>query len=276
PTPAPTAATRRTPAALLRSADRRLYLFGLGVHAGFADYRRMFTWRSWLFGWVLRMLAQVAFFASLGRLLGTPGSAGAIALGNAALLGPLGALGVIASCAAERRSGTLPLLLLGRSAPLPVLAARGVYWVCDATLTAALATLMLPLFTGWRPEPAVLPGILALEVLGTVSCYAMALALTPLSMRFPESRGFLTSGVLVLMMLFGGVNVPAPHGPATVVAAVLPMTHALTAIRGLAGDGRLPVTELLAETSVLAGWAVIAVLLVPWGLRRAARAGALA
>ncbi|MEV4443621.1 ABC transporter permease [Streptomyces sp. NPDC049577] len=261
--------------ALVRSLDRRLHLFQLGVQAGFADYRRMFTWRTWLFGWLLRLLAQVAFFASLGRLLGAPESRDYIALGNAALLGPLGALGVVASCAAERRAGTLPFLLLGRAAPLPVLAARGAYWVCDAAVTAALATALLPLVTGFSLPTGALAAVLALEVLGTVSCYALALTLTPLSMRFPESRGYLTSGVLVLLMLFGGVNTAPASGPGAVVAALLPMTHALTAIRALAAGGPLPPAQVLGELLVCAGWTAAAALLVPWGLRRAARAGAL-
>lgn len=262
-------------AGLVGAVDRRLHLFQLGVQAGFHDYRRMFTWRSWLFGWALRLLAQVAFFASLGRLLGAPDSQDYIALGNAALLGPLGALGVVSSSAAERRAGTLPLLLLSRTGPLPVLAARGVYWVCDAMATAMLATALLPLITGAALPPAALPGILGLEALATLSCYALALALTPVSMRFPESRGYLTSGLLILMMLFSGVNTQPAEGPGGVVGAVLPMTHALAGIRKLAAGGPLSGADLLGELLVCGGWAAAAALLVPWGLRRAARAGAL-
>ncbi|MGW4057578.1 hypothetical protein ACWEGE_04830 [Amycolatopsis sp. NPDC004747] len=273
PTPAPP--HRGVVGCRLRSADRQLYLFQIGVSSGFADYRRMFTWKSWLFGWVLRLVAQVAFFASLGRLLGVPGSQDYLALGNAALLGPLGALGVVSTVAAERRAGTLVLLALGRAAALPVLAARGLYWAFDAVLTASLATALLPVIAGTAVPFGALPGIFGLEVLGTLSCYALALALTPFSMRFPETRGYLTSGVLVLMMLFSGVNTRVTGGLAGQAGAVLPMTHALAGIRQLAASGAFPWPALGGELFVLGGWTLAAAVLVPWGLRRAARSGGL-
>jgi ABC-2 type transport system permease protein len=232
----------------------------------------MFTWKSWLFGWVLRLVAQVAFFASMGRLLGVPGSQDYLALGNAALLGPLGALGVVSTVAAERRAGTLVLLVLSRAAALPVLAARGLYWAFDAVLTATLATALLPVIAGTAVPFAALPGIFCLEVLGTVSCYALALALTPFSMRFPETRGYLTSGVLVLLMLCSGVNTRlAGGGP----GSVLPMTHALSGIRQLAAGGAFPWPALGGELLVWGGWILAAAVVVPWGLRRAARSGGL-
>lgn len=39
-------------------------------HAGLADYRAIFTWRSWLAGWYVRVFFQVSFFALIGERLG--------------------------------------------------------------------------------------------------------------------------------------------------------------------------------------------------------------
>jgi ABC-2 type transport system permease protein len=39
-------------------------------HAGLADYRAIFTWRSWLAGWYVRVLFQVGFFALNRRAAG--------------------------------------------------------------------------------------------------------------------------------------------------------------------------------------------------------------
>lgn len=37
--------------------------------SGARDYGSIYTWKTWLGGWFLRVLAQVTFFALLGRLL---------------------------------------------------------------------------------------------------------------------------------------------------------------------------------------------------------------
>lgn len=256
-------------------ADRLTALADLGVRAGFADYRRMFTWRSWAFGWMVRLLAQVAFFASVGQLLGVAGSRDYLALGNAALLGPMGALGVVASCAAERRNGTLVFVALSRYGPLPILAARGAFWVCDGVITAALATSLLPLvFAGVSPRA--LPAVFGLEVLATLSCYALALALAAVAIRAPEARTYLTTGTLMLIMLVGGVNLSPPDGPAGLLARILPLTHAIEAIRELAA-GRTPPGHLIAgEALVFAGWLAVAAVSLSWSLRQVARNGSLA
>jgi ABC-2 type transport system permease protein len=39
---------------------------------GINDFRALYTWRTWLFGWLLRVIFQVLFFALIGRYLGKP------------------------------------------------------------------------------------------------------------------------------------------------------------------------------------------------------------
>ena len=34
--------------------------------AGIADYRAIWTWRSWVLGWMVRVIAQVSFFGLIG------------------------------------------------------------------------------------------------------------------------------------------------------------------------------------------------------------------
>ncbi|WP_406841538.1 hypothetical protein ACICHK_41730 (plasmid) [Streptomyces sp. AHU1] len=243
-----------------------------GVISSFQDYRAMFTWRSWLFGWMLRLVSQVLFFASLGRLVGSVHTEQAIALGNAAILGPLGALGVVSSCVGERRGGTLQFIVISPTSPFLVIASRGLYWVADGFLTSCTVLTLLPLLVAFPIPWTTLPLVLALQALITLSGYGLALTLASVSLRWPEARMYLTGGTTILLLLLTGVNVPRPdHGPAAHLAALLPATHGLTAIRtALAGHG-IPLGQVLAELAVMLGWAAIAWTSMTLAFRRSGR-----
>ena len=83
---------------------------------GIDDFRSVYTWKSWLAGWPLRMLAQVAFFASIGLLVGSRAEIGYLLVGNAVVLVCLEATIVVISVSVERFQGTLPLFAASRPA----------------------------------------------------------------------------------------------------------------------------------------------------------------
>ncbi|MFJ3234656.1 hypothetical protein [Streptomyces sp. NPDC086787] len=256
-------------------ADRfALFLTRLryGVISSFQDYRAMFTWRSWLFGWMLRLVSQVLFFASLGRLVGSVHTEQAIALGNAVVLGPLGALGVVSSCVGERRGGTLQFIVISPSSPFLVIASRGLYWVADGFLTSCTVLALLPLLVGFPMVWTALPLVLVIQALITLSGYGLALALAGVSLRWPEARMYLTGGSTILVLLLAGVNVAQPEqGPAALLAAVIPAGHGLTAIRAaLAGHG-VPIGSVLGELAVMLGWGAIAWAGMALAFRRSGR-----
>ncbi|MFJ9407291.1 hypothetical protein [Streptomyces sp. NPDC101393] len=253
-------------------ADRvELFLTRLwfGVISSFQDYRAMFTWRSWLFGWVLRLVSQVLFFASLGRLVGSVHTEQAIALGNAMVLGPLGALGVVSSCVGERRGGTLQFIVISSSSPFLVIASRGLYWVADGFLTSCVVMVLLPWIVGLQMAWTALPLVLALQALITLSGYGLALTLAGVSLRWPESRMYLTGGTTIAVLLLAGVNVARPtHGLAGLLATVVPAAHGLAAARqAVAGHG-VPVGPVLAEVAVMLGWGAVGCAGMALALRR--------
>jgi ABC-2 type transport system permease protein len=51
--------------------------------AGLADYRSIFTWRSWVFGWMVRVISQVSFFGLIGLRVANDRSAFYLLIGNA-------------------------------------------------------------------------------------------------------------------------------------------------------------------------------------------------
>ncbi|MEH0450063.1 ABC transporter permease [Streptomyces sp. B21-102] len=260
----------------MRDAKALLHQVGYGLLSSYQDYRALYTWRSWLFGWMARLLCQVLFFSMVGHAIGSDGAQRYMALGNAIVLGPLGALGVVSSSVGERRGGTLQFLLLSRNGPLLVLMSRGLYWAADGIVTSCFALVMLRWLAGVEISPLVLPVCFLLQALITLSSYSLALALAGVSLRWPECRMYLTAGTTILLMTFAGVNSEPPHeGLGGAVASVLPATHGLRAVRSaVAGDG-VPLPAVLAECGVLFLWGAVSWLALTASLRYQVRAGAL-
>lgn len=199
----------------------------------YADMRAMYTWRSWVFGWLMRMLAQVTFFASVGYVVGNIELVRYLVIGNALMTCAVESMMVVASSTWERDAGTMPLLV---SAPAQlgwVLFGRSLQWVVSGCLTSSVSLLMLsPVFgAGWRP--ARVPAIIGLVVLTSLSTYCFGLFLGTLVLAVSAIRNVVSNAVYLLMMVICGVQVPVTFWPEWVraVAWVLPLTHTLTAVR---------------------------------------------
>ncbi|MGV4988113.1 hypothetical protein ACVB8X_28705 [Streptomyces sp. NRAIS4] len=271
--PDPLPARRPAPSARLRAAGRQV---AYGALASYQDYRAMFTLRTWLFGWTVRLICQVLFFAGLGRLVGSPSAEAYLAFGNAAVLGPLGALGVVSSTVGERVSGTLQFLLLSRGSTVLVLASRGLHWMADGLLTSTIALCVVSPLLAVPLRWAALPVILAVLCLSTVSCYCLALCMTSISVRRPGCRMYLTAGTTIVLILLAGVTTAVPgSGAAGLLARILPLTHGLSAARTLAAGGPLDLGAVGGEAAVATGWGLLAWLLLTRALRHTVRTGSL-
>lgn len=231
---------------------------------GYYDYRSIYTWRTWLVGWYLRVVSQVVFFALIGELLGSRARTHELLVGTSTLLAAVTSFIAVASTSWERRSGTLPLLVASPSRPMIVFAGRSVTFIGDALLTslgsffAAAAIFDLPL-----PWPRILL-VVPLLLLVAVSSYMLALFLGGLVLRAMSTRNVVANLATGTMMTIGGVAVPVSYYPAPVqwLAQVLPLTHGLQAIRDtLAGEGAATILSNVAlEALVGAGWLAAALL----------------
>lgn len=226
---------------------------------GLADYGTIYTPRTWTFGWLMRMSAQMIFYALIGRLLDSEATVRFLLIGNVSFLAATSAFFVIQSSTWERRTGTLPLLV---AAPAPLFltfTGRSVQWIGEGVLTATGALVVAgPLFgvwPGWR-----LAGLIPLFMVIALSSYGMGLFLGAVVLRFPESRNLWFNVVIGVMAIICGVNVPVSFFPSWVeaVAQAIPLTHGLEAIRGLVdGDGAVavPISLCLAVGAI---WAILA------------------
>jgi ABC-2 type transport system permease protein len=246
------------------------------VASGFADFAVVYTWRGWLFGWLSRVLCQVAFFALIGRLLGSATATRYLLIGNAVLIAVIESTLVIASSQAERRAGTLPLLLAAPTSLALVFTGRGVQWLASGTASASIALFALaPAFGVRLPLPGAL---LAVPLIAAVSAsaYALGLCLAALVLRAGQLRNLVGNLTWWLIGLGAGVQVPATFWPRwlRVVAAGLPATHGLHAIRAVTGgDWAAALRGAALELAVGSGWLALAVLAFHRFARRARRHG---
>jgi len=232
--------------------------------AGLADYREMFTWKSWAAGWMVRVIAQVSFFALLGERIGDERTTYYLLIGNAILVAALTGVFSLNMTSAERWTGTLPLLVASPSSPIIVFSARGSYLAVDGALSA-LAALFIAggIFGMDLPWPRVL-AVVPLTALVAIASYCFGTFLAGIVFRFRSINSLVVLTTQVTLMAACGINVPFSYYPDALewISRALPVTNGLLAVRGVL-DGAAASTILLDaafEGAVAAGWMTVALL----------------
>ena len=230
--------------------------------AGLADYRAIFTWKSWLAGWMVRVIAQVAFFAFIGERLGDDEKTFYLLVGNAILVAALTGVFSLNMTTAERWAGTLPLLVASPSSPVIVFSARGSYLAVDGALSALAALFVAgPLFGMELPWPRVL-AVVPLTAIVALASYCFGTFLAGIVFRFRSVNSLVVLTTHVSLMAACGVNVPLSYYPQALewFSRILPVTNGLLAIRGVfaGADAVSIVGDAALEAAVAVGWMAIA------------------
>jgi ABC-2 type transport system permease protein len=232
--------------------------------AGIADYRAIFTWRSWIAGWMVRVIAQVSFFGLIGLRVADERSAFYLLIGNALAVAAQAGVFSLNMTTTERWAGTLPLLVASPTSPVVVFAARGAYLAVDGALSALLALFIAgPLFGLHLPWPRIL-AVIPLTALVALSAYCLGTFLAGVIFRFREINGLVVNTTYVGLMAACGVNVPLSYYPQAIewLAHGLPLTNGLLAIREVfRGDTAGSILgHAGAEALVGAAWLTLALL----------------
>jgi ABC-2 type transport system permease protein len=247
------------------------------ARAGMADHSVMFTLRTWLAGWFLRMLAQVLFFLTIGNLLG-PGQAKYLLVGNAVLMVTLHGLMTTASTTWELENGTLALLVASPSSPTLVLLGRSTFWLPDGLACGLGAVLILGPVAGLHLTVGSVAAIAGLMVITALSSYFLGLFLGSLVLTADDLRNVVSNSTLTIMMALCGPEFP----PSTLgpffgrLGAGLPLTHGLAAVRAVLAGAPGGQVAALAGEEALAGacWLAVAVAVLGGRARRSRHAGA--
>ncbi|TDV48688.1 ABC transporter permease [Actinophytocola oryzae] len=243
----------------------------------FADLRVIYTWKTWTFGWLGRMLAQVTFFTFLGHLLGDPGATRFLVLGNSLMACVIECLLVIPSSAWERAAGTLGLLAAAPSGVGWVFFGRSLQWPVSGTATSLVSLFALgPLFgVTWSPAQ-VLP-VVAVVVVTAFTTYCLGLVLAAVVLWFGQVRNITSNVAYLTMMVICGVQVPVGYWPGWVgaIAETVPLTHSLRALRGVADGAPFLDVTVHAVLALVAGacWLGASLLAFRVAMYRGRRAG---
>lgn len=247
---------------------------------GLGDLRVVYTPRSWSVAWCGRGVAQVLFFGLVGVLSGVEGQATYMALGNAVLLIAISGMLGVASTGWERSEGTLAFLVAsGASVPAALLGRSLQHLLAGypAALIAAGVALAV-----WPPGPLTPLGLVSAAVVLLaigVSATAMAMVLGAALLRFMTGRNLVSNVAYTLLMVLCGVNFPVERLPVTLewLAALLPVTHGLAAMRVLVVDASFATAAVgvALELLVASGWFLMGVLVLRGSVLRARRRGTL-
>jgi ABC-2 type transport system permease protein len=232
--------------------------------AGLAEYRAIFTWRSWLFGWMVRVVSQISFFALVGLRVADERSAVYILIGNALAVAAQAGVFSLNMTTTDRWAGGLQLLVASPTSPLVVFSSRGAYLAVDGALSAILGLFIAgPLFGMPLPWPEVV-AVIPLTALIALSAYCLGTFLAGIVFRYRNINSLVVNTTYVGLMTACGVNVPLSYYPPVIewLSHLLPLTNGLLAIRGVF-DGD-PASTILrhaaAEALVGAGWLILALL----------------
>ncbi|TDB84537.1 ABC transporter permease [Actinomadura sp. KC216] len=231
---------------------------------GFAELGAVYTWRTWTFGWLVRLLCQATFYALLGGYVGDEQTMRYVLVGNIVVLACMESTIVVISLAGERAMGTLPLLAIAPSGHLPVYLGRGLQWTATGLVSSLVAWFVLPPLLGvplpWPRAAYAIPVI----VLIIVSSYGYGCALAGLALRLRGVEWLVLNFAYGIVMTFGGVNVPVGVWPEPLRIAVhaLPVVHGLEAIRAILDGAPLGHIMGLVALEALVGacWYAVAAL----------------
>jgi len=238
----------------------------------FADMRMVYTWKTWTFGWLGRMLAQVTYFVLLGQVVGGPRQATYLVLGNALMTCAIESLSVVASSAWERQTGTLPLIAASPARPIWVFFGRSLQWPISGTGTSLVGLFVLGPAFGVHWRAAEIAPAVCIVALTAMTTYVVGLFLAALVLNAIGLRNVVSNVAYMVMMAVCGIEVPVGYWPRWVqdAADVLPLTYLIAALRSLTSGGGLAHVATLALQGLAAGlcWLLAADLAFTALLRR--------
>lgn len=228
---------------------------------GLMSYRAMFNWMNpWIFvpALLISPLFQILLFAYIGRSAGV-GSDEFYVVGNALNYAAIPCLFAMSSTiAGERYAQTLGLVLATPAPRIPLFLGRSLPVIANGWFVAMFGVvvggLMLDTHVPWGAWPA----ISLVVAVASASSTGLGLVMGAVSLRIRDTAT-LGNVLFLALLIFTGTNVALNDLPGWMAAVgrALPLTHAIEAVRMLAGGGTWVAVEGLVVRELLIGAAYI-------------------
>ncbi|HUZ54892.1 MAG TPA: ABC transporter permease [Streptosporangiaceae bacterium] len=258
-------------------ARRLLEQAQTAFRTGIRDFRGLYTWRSWLFGWFARLMTQALFFTSFGYWLGSRATVRYMAVGNTTVLVCMESLAVIPLLLGERYMGTFSLHVAAPASFVLTYFARNFYCPLIGVLSSTFGFFVVATAFGVRLGGPYVAWVPVLTALIGLSAYSFGFAVGAIVLSLPSFSMVALNLSYLSLMAFCGVNVPVSYWPAAVrgVADILPLTHGLLALRELlAGAPAAWIwRDCALEAAVGLGWLAVAVAVLQYYASASRRTG---
>jgi ABC-2 type transport system permease protein len=242
----------------------RIFCFGLLV--GWRDFSMFWNWRTWTFGWLVRIGAAAAAWILLGRVIGSDNVITFLLIGNIVAAGAGAAAWAIPASTWDRSDGTYSLLVVAPNSIFPAILGRTFVWAINGILTSFAALFILYLLFGQYFDNLSLKYFIPTIVVACLSTYCFASFIGTLITTSPQMRNIAMVLVGIAITSICGVSVPVAFWPDLIqwAANIMPVTHALYGIRALmAGGSQMEFfIQLMFEALVGFGWLLLGLLLI--------------
>ena len=216
-----------------------------------ADFAAFYSWKTWLLGWLVRLLFQVLFYTLVGVLIGDPDFTRRIVIGAAMVTCVIETMLATASTCWDRHQGTIGLLVASPVEPSAFFFGRSIHWPASAMVTTTFAVLTVPPLFGVQWQLWHVPVLIGIVMLSCLSTYCMTLLIASLALVFDQARNVIGSISSLTVIAVCGAMVPVDFWPTPVqwVSHSLPTTHALAAVRLVESGGSA--AEIFASVSLM-------------------------
>jgi ABC-2 type transport system permease protein len=228
---------------------------------GAISFRALFAWiRPWVYipTLVIGPTSQILFFAFLGRTAHLEDDSWFV-VGNAVQSASLAALfGMGFAIDGERWLQTLSAVLATPASRSALFLGRAVPVLLNASVSAATGFVGGILLLGFRPPLSSLPELAFLVVLASFACTGLGMLTGAVGLRMRDVP-IIANLTMAVLLIFCGVNIPLDKLPhwMQLVAACLPLTHAIDAARQVADGAPLSAVRSQVFTELALGTAYL-------------------
>lgn len=251
-----------------------LQVFARSCTVAFAHERLMHSWWTWGVLWMGRLVAEISFFALIGRLIGDS-SAVAFLLVGAAMLSP--AYGTMFTSQAVRDmmfDGLIPYMIAAPAPAFPAALGRSVHWCVDGVIAGTIGLIVGNQLFDLGFGAGELVALVLLVMVCPVVTIGIGMVLGSVAVRFPRGSNMQAGLARALLGLLCGATFAVTFLPGWLqpVSEIIPLTHLVAAAREVTGPGA-PGDELALAAVTGALWLALAYGLVRRQFDRARRSG---
>jgi ABC-2 type transport system permease protein len=237
--------------------QRALWAFDVTRYSalvGARDFKSIWTWKSWLFGWGTRTITSAYAWLLVGELIGSDETTEYLAIGQVFVVAISSTCWTIAAASWDRLDGTYEVITLTPANYFFIIVGRTAVWAANGIASSVFAAAVIFSIFRWQAPWTAYLLLLASLTASCCSIFIFAVAHGVFCARWPQLRNFILGIVVIELTLFSGSVVPQSHWPEVIQIATnfIPVTNSLSALRHYADTAPLDILKGIASEFLVA------------------------